>query len=99
MTVRRLVVALVLVIAVVLLGVAGALYGSVADLSGTQRIAGLSDRVTIERDARGAVTIRAKTQRDAAEALGFVHAQERFFQMDLQRRRAAGELAALVGPK
>jgi penicillin amidase len=34
---------------------------------------------------------------DVARALGFVHGQDRFFQMDLLRRRAAGELAALVG--
>ena len=34
---------------------------------------------------------------DVARATGFLHAQERFFQMDLSRRRAAGELAALVG--
>ena len=42
-------------------------------------------------------TITALSRRDAAAALGFLHAQDRFFQMDLQRRQAAGELSALVG--
>ncbi len=57
----------------------------------------LSAPVTIERDALGVPTIRATSRLDAASALGFLHAQDRFFQMDLSRRRAAGELAALVG--
>ena len=53
--------------------------------------------VTLARDARGAVTIEAATQREAAFGLGFAHGQDRFFQMDLSRRVAAGELAALFG--
>lgn len=57
----------------------------------------LSAPVTVERDALGVVTIRSATALDEARALGFVHGQERFFQMDLLRRSAAGELAALVG--
>jgi penicillin amidase len=58
---------------------------------------GLTAPVTLERDALGVPTIRATTRADAARALGFLHAQERFFQMDLSRRRAAGELSELVG--
>ncbi|HEY7817138.1 MAG TPA: penicillin acylase family protein, partial [Vicinamibacteria bacterium] len=50
------------------------------------------------RDAKGVPTIRAETRLDLARALGFVHTQERFFQMDLMRRRAAGELSELLGP-
>jgi penicillin amidase len=59
--------------------------------------AGLTAPVTIERDALGVPTIRATNRADAARALGFLHAQERFFQMDLSRRKAAGELSELVG--
>ncbi len=59
--------------------------------------AGLSAPVTIERDTLGVPTIRAATRPDAARALGFLHAQERFFQMDLARRKAAGQLSALLG--
>jgi len=54
--------------------------------------------VAVSFDDRGMPVIAASDQRDAAAALGFVHARDRLFQMDLMRRAAAGELAALVGP-
>ncbi|WP_299592647.1 penicillin acylase family protein [uncultured Microbulbifer sp.] len=57
----------------------------------------LEKPVTIERDAQGVAFITAETRTDSAFALGFLHAQERFFQMDLLRRNSAGELAELVG--
>lgn len=65
--------------------------------TGTLALHGLAQEVAVERDALGVVTIRARSRRDAVRALGFVHAQERYFQMDLLRRSAAGELAALLG--
>ena len=65
---------------------------------GTLRLAGLAQPVTVTRDALGVPTIKAQSRVDLARAVGFVHAQERFFQMDLQRRQPAGELSALVGP-
>lgn len=52
----------------------------------------------IERDALGVPTVHAESRRDVAFATGFLHAQDRFFQMDLLRRRAAGELSELLGP-
>ena len=66
-------------------------------INGSVRVRGLQSAVTIERDALGIPTIRGISREDVARATGFVHAQDRFFQMDLARRRAAGELAALVG--
>jgi penicillin amidase len=51
----------------------------------------------VERDALGSATLRAGNRTDAAWALGYMHAQERYFEMDLLRRRAAGELAELFG--
>lgn len=74
------------------------LHGSVPVLDGTRAIAGLSSPVTIQRDHLGEVTIQAANEVDALRALGYVHAQERFFEMDLMRRSAAGELAELFGP-
>ena len=59
---------------------------------------GLLAAVRIERDSLGVPTIYATNRIDAARALGFLHAQERFFQMDLNRRAGAGELSELVGP-
>ena len=88
-------------VALVILAAAGgylALRGSLATLDGELQFATLSDRVTVERDALGVVTIEALNRADAAFATGFVHAQERFFQMDLQRRASAGELSVLFGP-
>jgi penicillin amidase len=73
------------------------LHGSLARLDGAAPLAGLSAPVIVERDTLGIPTIQGESRLDVARATGFVHAQERFFQMDLLRRTAAGELAALVG--
>ncbi len=73
------------------------LRGSLAMLEGQRHLPGLTAPVSIQRDANGTVTIDAENESDALRALGFVHAQERFFEMDLMRRSAAGELSALVG--
>lgn len=73
------------------------LAGGRAQLDGTFGLRGLSAPVTITRDARGTPAITARNRRDLAYALGFLHGQERFFQMDLLRRNAAGELSELVG--
>ncbi|GAB7203242.1 penicillin acylase family protein [Dickeya oryzae] len=70
---------------------------SLPPIDGELRVPGLHTAVTIDRDDAGVPIIRANDRQSAAFALGFVHAQDRFFQMDLLRRNAAGELAALVG--
>jgi penicillin G amidase len=90
------------VVFVALAGAAGWLYvemrGSLAQLDGEAVMRGASGAITIERDALGVPTITAATRADVARGLGFLHAQDRFFQMDLARRRAAGELSELFGP-
>jgi penicillin amidase len=73
--------------------------GSLAQLDGDVPLAGLSAPVRVERDELGIPTVRGGSRNDVARATGFLHAQDRFFQMDLARRRAAGELAALVGAR
>ena len=91
-------------LAVVLLfgGVVGTGYlvlrASLPRTSGTVVLAGLAGPVEVSRDALGIPTFRGRTLVDVVRAQGFVHAQDRFFQMDLTRRYAAGELAALFGP-
>ncbi len=90
---------LVLLLAVV--GIAAVwwlLRGSLAPLDGERTLSGLQAPVTVQRDALGVVTIDAASPSDAMRALGQVHAQERYFEMDLMRRAAAGELAELFGP-
>jgi penicillin amidase len=71
--------------------------GSLPLLDGELIVAGIDAPVRIERDQLGVPTIHAQSRKDAAFATGFLHGQERFFQMDLLRRNAAGELSALIG--
>ncbi|QEE25330.1 penicillin acylase family protein [Rhodanobacter glycinis] len=74
------------------------LAGSRAQLDGSRHLAELAHPVSITRDALGTATFTGQSRDDIDVALGYVHAQERFFEMDLMRRMAAGELSALVGP-
>ena len=69
-----------------------ALRRSLPQLDGEAAVAGLAAAATIERDALGMATVSAASRADAYRALGYVHAQERYFAMDLMRRVAAGEL-------
>lgn len=71
---------------------------SLPQLEGRREVAGLRAAVKIERDGLGVPRIVGQDRLDVARATGFLHAQERFFQMDLMRRRAAGELSELFGP-
>ncbi|WP_192954685.1 penicillin acylase family protein [Gallaecimonas mangrovi] len=75
------------------------LYFSTPRLDGSVQVPGLNSSVVINRDKNGVPLILAKNKLDLAQALGYLHGQERFFQMDLMRRLSAGELAALVGDK
>src|SRR3546814_5007733 len=67
------------------------LRGSLPELDGEAALPGLSTAATVQRDRLGVVTIDAASEADAMRALGYVHAQERYFGMDLMRRTAAGE--------
>lgn len=73
------------------------LRGSLPELDGERALPGLAAPVQVRRDGNGVVTVDAADERDMAHALGYVHAQERFFEMDLMRRSAAGELSELFG--
>ena len=73
------------------------LRASLPQLDGDIAVSELQAPATIARDALGTPTIRAASRRDLAFATGYAHGQDRFFQMDLMRRVAAGELAELLG--
>jgi penicillin amidase len=75
------------------------LRASLPQVEGERRVSGLGAPVRIERDDHGVPVVRGGSRLDVARATGFLHAQERFFQMDLLRRSPAGELAALFGPR
>lgn len=95
---RRIALLLLALVVVALLAAWWSMRGSLAALDGERPLTGLSAPVTVQRDALGVVTIDAASETDAVRALGFVHAQERYFEMDLMRRSSAGELSELFGP-
>lgn len=73
------------------------LHGSYPSRQGRLIVTGLQARVEIDRTARGVPTLTAHHAEDLSFALGFVHAQDRFFAMDLARRYAGGTLDELLG--
>ncbi|GAB3793320.1 penicillin acylase family protein [Dyella agri] len=89
-------------VAILLLAASGTgwylLAGSRARLDGQVSTRGVQAPVEIQRDMLGTATLTGRSRDDLDFALGYVHAQERYFEMDLTRRVSAGELAELVGP-
>jgi penicillin amidase len=75
----------------------GFIRGGAPRLDGELSLQDLSAQVQVTRDGLGVPSIAAANRLDALRALGFLHAQDRFFQMDLTRRLAAGELSDLLG--
>ncbi|PKH49327.1 penicillin acylase family protein [Tenacibaculum sp. Bg11-29] len=65
--------------------------------NGTLEFANISDKVTVHYDEVGVPHINAQNQQDAYTALGYVHAQDRLWQMELVRRISAGRLAEVFG--
>jgi penicillin amidase len=92
-----LVLALLLMVAIGF--VAWAILGSLPKISGEVRLANaaLSAPLTIGRDSAGIIAITAQSDHDADFALGFVHAQDRLFQMEVMRRVGTGRLSELFG--
>ena len=77
----------------------GLLRNTVASPSGTLVIAGLSAPVEVVRDKEGVPHIFAKSRRTSICALGFVHAQDRLWQMELLRRTGQGRLSEIFGER
>ena len=99
---RLLVRIVVLLVALAVLAAAGMylhLRRSLPALEGEIAVAGLGARVEILRDAFGIPHIFAASIEDAQFALGFVHAQDRLWQMEMNRRIGSGRLAELLGPR
>jgi penicillin amidase len=97
----RLLLGLLLAVIVVILvlagGIAGALWWTLPGGNETAAIPGLSAPVKISFDADDIPRIRAGNALDAAAALGYVHARDRMFQMELMRRAASGRLSEIAG--
>ena len=96
---RRIVLVLVALIVLIVLAAWMYLRGSLAQLDGEFKVPGLDGQAKVERDQHGVPLISGTSRLDVAYATGYVHAQDRFFQMDLLRRVASGELSEMFGAK
>lgn len=72
---------------------------SLPKTEGTLSVLGLSAAVSVVRDQNAIPHIFASTERDAAFAIGYVHAQDRLVQMELMRRLGSGRLAEVFGQR
>jgi penicillin G amidase len=95
--IRRGGMAIILLALVIVLGGYFYLTTSLPQTDGEQKLAGLSAPVTVIRDASGIPHIEAENLTDAAYSLGFVHAQDRLWQMETNRRIGAGRLSEILG--
>jgi penicillin amidase len=99
---RRVVVGTVAVVLVLALVATGFVVWSVRrafpDLAGRLTLPGLSASVTVYRDAHGIPQLYADSTHDLFMAQGYVHAQDRFWEMDFRRHVTAGRVAELFGP-
>ena len=94
---RRGLLTLILVLLVLSILAWALLRASLPQLNGNITLPGLQAPLSLARDDLGTLIVQGENRLDLARGLGFVHAQERFFEMDLTRRSAAGELSALFG--
>ena len=94
---------LTLLAMVIALAIAGSGYwyvqGKQPVRDGELPLAGLQAPVSVRYDARGVPHLQAQNEADLYRALGYVHAQDRLFQMEIMRRLARGELAEVLGAK
>lgn len=89
----------VLIVLVILVPLAGYFWlrTSLPLTNGTVRVRGIDGAIEIVRDADGVPHIFATTDHDAFYALGYVHAQDRLWQMEMNRRIGAGRLSEILG--
>lgn len=95
---KKIGIALMLIVVALLIALAWYRSASQPQISGTLKIAGPVAAIDIVRDAEGIPHIYAQSNSDAYFALGFVHAQDRLWQLEMNRRIAAGRMAEILGP-
>ncbi|CAI8788661.1 penicillin acylase family protein [Pseudomonas sp. IT-P4] len=96
---KRSLTAFALLIVMLAAGAGWYLYSKQPSRQGMVELQHLQGSVTVRYDERGVPHIRADNETDLYRALGYVHAQDRLFQMEVLRRLARGELAEVLGPK
>src|SRR5687767_14036597 len=94
---KRWLLAAAAIVAALAAGIYLVLAASLPRRSGEAAVQGLTAPLDVSLDARAVPTVRGATFADVLRGQGYLHAQERFFQMDLLRRSIAGELAELFG--
>lgn len=75
------------------------LMSKIPEYEGKYNVSGISENVRIYRDSLAIPYVFAESEFDAAFALGYIHAQERLFQMDFARRAGEGRLSEILGSK
>lgn len=98
---RGLLLRALLVVALLVLAVPAAMFGaawwSLPAPNAELRLPALAAPVQVMLDAQGVPRIQAASERDAAVALGWLHARDRMFQMEMTRRGGEGRLSELAG--
>jgi penicillin amidase len=97
--IARILIGLLAIILIVALGLYIYLQTTKPDYSGEITLQGLKEPVEVLYDDYGVPHIYAQNEEDAYYALGYVHAQDRLFQMEMIRRAASGRLSEILGPK
>ena len=87
-----------LLLAIPIAGTAFVFERAMPGYSGVAALPGLSAEARVYRDRWGVPHIFAANKNDAARALGYIHASERLFQMEMQRRAGQGRLSEMAGP-
>ena len=95
---RRIALALLALLLLAAAALAIYLWRATPQHDGTLRVSGIGAALTIDRDEHGIPTVRASSVEEAAFGLGFVHAQDRLWQLETHRRIGSGRLAETFGP-
>ncbi len=96
---KRTLTALALIVAATAAGAYWYIDSKQPQRAGELQLSNLQAAVTVDYDERGVPHIQAQNETDMYRALGYVHAQDRLFQMEILRRLARGELAEVLGSK
>ncbi|RON03794.1 penicillin acylase family protein [Pseudomonas brassicacearum] len=96
---KRVLTLLALLLVVLAAGAGWYVYSKQPTRQGQVELQRLQGSVTVRYDERGVPHIRAENETDLYRALGYAHAQDRLFQMEMLRRLSRGELAEVLGPK
>jgi penicillin amidase len=96
---KRILVGLITIVLLIVVGGYIYLKSTAPDYSGEVKLQGLKAEVEVLYDNFGVPHIYAQNEEDAYYALGYAHAQDRLFQMEMLRRAAGGRLSEILGEK